>query len=80
MGGHVAIPGPPFNGGIRKNHAVFAGGAFKNLLATLALFNDYVTVAAIKLAAFLAHKGAFDTFLCGCTNHGYHILSFDFEK
>jgi len=63
MGGHVAISGPPFNGRIRKNHAVFAGGAFKNLLAALALFNDNMTVAAVKLTAFLAHKGAIDTFL-----------------
>jgi len=49
MGSHVAVSGSPLNGWIGEHHAVFAGGAFKNLLAAFTFFYDNVTIAAVKL-------------------------------
>ena len=75
MGGHVAGSGTPFDGRLRKAHAVVARSVLKDLLATLALLYNGVAATAIELAAVFAHKCAVNTLFNSCTNHGYHILS-----
>ena len=77
MGGHVAISESPFDGGVRKNHAVLAGGSFNDFLAAFTLLNNLVTAASIKLTSIFLHEGTFNPFLYRYTNHGYHILSID---
>lgn len=54
---------------------MIAGWTLQNFLATITLFHDGMAIAAVELAASLAHKCAVDTLFNSCTNHGYHILS-----
>ena len=61
MGGHVANPIFPFNGGIRKIHTEFTGGVFCDSLAAIALLNNSVTLASIELASSLGHENALIT-------------------
>jgi len=80
MGGHAAGSHSPFDGRIRKNHAVFAGGLFNDFLAVFTLLNNGMAVTSIKLTSFLVHKGTFRPFLYRYANHGYHVLSLKFNK
>ena len=77
MRGHAAGSQSPFDGGIREIDAVFLFGGLEHPLATFALLNDGMAITAIKLATALFHKTTFDTFFYCCTNHGYHVLSFN---
>ena len=78
--GHAAASESPFDGRIRKNQAIIAGGPFHYLLAAFTFFDNGVAVAPVELTTFVAHEGTFYPFLDACTNHGYHILSFGVEK
>jgi hypothetical protein len=77
VGGHIAISMTPLCGGIGKDEAIFAGGEIFGFLTTFTLFNDGVTRATIKLAAFLIHEKTLISFFYTCTNHFNHILSLD---
>jgi hypothetical protein len=78
--GHAAASESPFDGRIRKNQAIIAGGSFHYLLAAFTFFDNGVAVAPVELTTFVAHEGTLYPFLDACTNHGYHILSFGVEK
>ena len=80
MGGHAAAPESPFDGRIRKNQAIIAGGPFHHLLTAFTFLDNGVAVTPIELTTFVAHEGTFDPFLYACTNHGYHILSYGIFK
>jgi hypothetical protein len=80
VGSHIAGPCSPFDGGIRKNEAVFPSGKFSCFLAGFTLLNDGVAVTPIKPTSFLAHEEAFHPFLTSCTNHSNHILSLEFKN
>jgi hypothetical protein len=75
MSCHIADSSFPFEGGVGKTHAKRSGGILNNSLTAVALFNNGVASAAIKLAPLLGHEDAFMAFSQGCTNHGYHVLS-----
>jgi hypothetical protein len=75
VGGHGAIPGSPFDGGLREDETVIAGREFLDFLAPDALFNDLVAGAPVELASVLVHEKTLDTLLYAIANHGYHILS-----
>ena len=76
---HCAISYPPLDRRVGEIEAIFTGGEFFRLLAAFTLINNRVAGAAIKLAAFLAHKKALITTFCTCTNHDNHILSLKFD-
>jgi hypothetical protein len=77
---HTAFSQTPPGGGIRKDQAVIAGGEFFDFLAAFTLLNGVVTGTAVKPAPFLAHEKAVQSFFYACTNHGYHVLSFQFRN
>lgn len=77
MRGHVASPYTPLGYRIGKDEAVFAGGEILDFLATFTLLYNRMAVAAIKLAAFIAHEKAIHTLFYACTNHFNHILSLE---
>ena len=55
---HIADPSFPFHGRVRKIHAERSGGVLGDSLAAVALFNNGVAAAAVKLASFLGHEDA----------------------
>jgi len=75
MRGHAALPGSPFDGRLRENKAIFAGGKFFDFLAAVALLCNGVAAPSIELAASLVHEKALNTLLYAIANHGYHIPS-----
>jgi hypothetical protein len=75
MGRHAAFPGSPFDGRLRDNQAILAGGKFFGFLAAVALLNDGMATSAIELAAGLVHEETLNTLLYAIANHGYHIPS-----
>jgi hypothetical protein len=77
MGRHAALPGSPFDGGLRENKAILAGGEFFGFLAAGALLDNGMAGSPIELAAVLAHEKALDTLLDAVANHGYHIPSLE---
>jgi hypothetical protein len=77
MRGHAALSGSPFDGRLRENKAIFAGGKFFDFLAAVALLDNGVAGSPIELAAVLAHEKALDTLLYAIANHGYHIPSLE---
>ena len=80
MSCHIADSSFPFEGGVRKTHAKRSGGVLGDSLTAVALFDNGVAAAAVKLAPFLGHEDAFMTLSQSCTNHGYHILSLWISK
>jgi hypothetical protein len=72
---HAALPGSPFNGRLRENKAILAGGKIFDFLAAVALLDDGVAAPPIELTAILAHEKALNTLLYAIANHGYHIPS-----
>jgi hypothetical protein len=62
MSCHIADPSFPFQGGVRKTHAKRSGGVLGDSLTAVALFNNGVAAAAVKLAPFLGHEDAFMPF------------------
>jgi len=56
VGSHVAGPDTPLGLGVGKDETKFAGRKIQDFLAAFTLLNDGMTITAIKLAAFLAHK------------------------
>jgi hypothetical protein len=75
MGGHVAVPCPPLDSGVREDKAVIARGKFLDFLTTDALFDDRMATPTVKLTPVSVHEKAFDALLYRSANHGYHILS-----
>jgi len=75
MRGHTAFPGSPFDGGLRENQAIFAGGELFDFLTAMALLNDGMAVPSVELAAVLVHEKALNSLLYAIANHGYHIPS-----
>ena len=75
MRGHAALPGSPFDGRLRENKAILAGGKIFDFLTAVTLLNNGMAAPTIELAAILAHEKAFDTLLYAVANHGYHIPS-----
>jgi hypothetical protein len=61
MGSHIANPVFPFSGRIGKGHTEFAGGIFSDSLAAIALLDNSVTPASIKLTSSLGHENALIT-------------------
>jgi len=77
VGGHAASPYPPSHCRIGKAQAVLPGWQVHSLLAAFTLLNDGVATSAIELASVVGHEEAIGSFLNRCTNHGYHVLSFE---
>jgi hypothetical protein len=75
VSGHGALPGSPFDGRLRENKAILAGGKFFDFLAAVALLNDGMAGSTIELAAGLVHEKTLNTLLYAIANHGYHIPS-----
>ena len=80
MGSHIAVPDAPFGSGFREHQAVCPGGKLLGFLTAGAFFIDRMAGATVELAAGLTHKETINTLFDACTNHGYHILSLEFEK
>jgi hypothetical protein len=80
MCGHGALPGSPFNGRLRENKAILAGGKFFGFLAAITLLDNGVAATPIELAAVLSHEKALNTLLNVIANHGDHIPSFKMTK
>jgi hypothetical protein len=62
MSCHITDPSFPFEGGVRKTHAKRSGGILNDSLTAIALFNNGVAPAAVKLAPFFGHEDAFMPF------------------
>jgi len=62
MSCHITDPSFPFEGGVRKTHAKRSGGILNDSLTAVALFNNGVAPAAVKLAPFFGHEDAFMPF------------------
>ena len=62
MSCHITDPSFPFEGGVRKTHAKRSGGILNDSLTAVALFNNGVAPAAVKLAPFFGHEDAFMAF------------------
>jgi hypothetical protein len=62
MSCHIADSSFPFEGGVGKTHAKRSGGVLGDSLTAVALFNNGMTAAAIKLASFFGHEDAFMAF------------------
>jgi NAD(P)H-nitrite reductase large subunit len=80
MCGHGTFTGSPFNGRLRENKAIVAGGKIFDFLAAGALLNDGMAAPTIELAAVLVHEKAFNALLYAIANHGYHIPSSEMTK
>jgi hypothetical protein len=75
MSCHIAGAIFPLHGRVRETHAKHSGGILNDFLTAIALFNNGMAPAAVKLAPFFGHEDAVMAFSQSCTNHGYHILS-----
>lgn len=75
--GHIACTQTPLGSWIRKGDAVLSAWKDRYLLAALALLDNWMAGAAVKLAALLVHKNTVISYLNGSTNHGNHILSLE---
>ena len=62
MSCHITDPSFPFEGGVRKTHAKRSGGILNDSFTAVALFNNGVAAAAVKLAPFFGHEDAFMPF------------------
>ena len=62
MSCHITDPPFPFEGGVRKARAKRSGGILNDSLTAIALFNNGMTAAAVKLAPFFGHEDAFMPF------------------
>ena len=62
MSCHIADSSFPFEGGVRETRAKHSGGVLGDSLTAVALFNNGVAAAAVKLAPFLGHEDAFMAF------------------
>jgi hypothetical protein len=80
MGCHGALAGSPFDGRLRENKAILAGGELFDFRAAATLLNDGVAVPSVELAAVLVHEKALNTFLYAIANHGYHVPSLKMTK
>jgi hypothetical protein len=72
---HAAFPGSPFDGRLRENKAILAGGKIFDFLAAVALLDNDVAAPSVELTAIFAHEKTLNTLLYAIANHGYHILS-----
>lgn len=80
MSCHIADTVFPFDSGVRGTHTVLSGGIFSDSLAALALINDWVTAASVKITSSLGHEDALSALFYRCTNHDNHILSSENSK
>jgi hypothetical protein len=75
--GHIACSQAPLGGRVREGNTVLSAWKNSYLLAALALIDNGMAGAAIKLAALLAHKNTIISNFDGSANHGNHILSLE---
>lgn len=75
--GHIACAQAPLGSWIREGKAVLSAWKDRDFLAALALLDNWMAGAAVKLAALLVHKNTVISYFNGSANHGNHILSLE---
>jgi hypothetical protein len=80
MGCHGALAGSPFDGRLRENKAILAGGKLFGFSAADALLNDGMAAPSVELAAGLVHEKALNTLLNAVANHDDHVPSIKMTK